>query len=105
MKSGNCGGGTEKGKLLCSTTSVKNSSAFSKVHTCQSFMQKEGETKGICEFATICAPMKKALQGKPLIDTQLGHVICPHPSVNISYLRYQKFDKESLRHNYKEYLE
>lgn len=106
MKCVNCGGKAEEGRLLCpKCLGIENYTQFVSSHVCGSFMQKTGEMDGVCQNAIVCEPMKRALQGQPLIDPQLGHVICPYPSINISYLRYQKFDKDTLKIKYNEYLE
>ena len=106
MKCVNCGLKAEEGKLLCTKCMTADYyTQFVKSHTCSSFTQKEGGIDGVCENAIVCEPMKKALQGLPLIVPQLGHVTCPYPSLNVSYLVYGIFDRESIKRNYKEYLD
>jgi len=106
MKCVNCGRKTEEGKLLCSKCiKIDYYTQFVASHTCNSFFQKEGEMEGVCQNAIVCEPMKNALQGQPLIVPQLGHVTCPHPSLNVSYLVHGRFDRETLKRNYKEYLD
>ena len=105
MKCVNCGEKGEEGKLLSPKYSeIENNTQFVSSYIYGSFMQKTGEMDGVSQNAIVCEPMKRALQGQSLIDPHLGHVTCPYPSVNISYLRYRTFDKETIRPNYKEYL-
>ena len=93
MKCVNCGGKAEEGKSLRpKCLGIEN-------HTCGSFMQKTGEMDGVCQNAILCEPMKRALQGQSLIDPQLGRVICPYPSVNISFLRHLKSDRKLRESN------
>jgi len=75
----------------------------SKVHTCQSFVQKIGEQEGACEFYLACEPIKRALKREALINRNLGHVICPYPEINLS--RYMEVAKEQIKAKYPECLE
>jgi len=103
MKCVSCGNKSEDGHLLCAKCKgVEHRLPNLSVHTCSSFFQKEGEATGICQNAIFCEPMKSALMSKSLIVSQLGHIICPHASINLSYLVYGEFDEETLMKNYKE---
>ena len=106
MKCVNCGKKTDEGRIVCQ--GCRNSDIYNKfltVHTCGSFMQMEGKIEGVCRNVLFCAPIKKALEGEPLIEPWLGHVICPHSSENLIYILHGEFSREDLEHNYKEYLE
>jgi len=94
-----------EGKLICpKCCEIDRYTQFIKAHTCWSFHQLENEYEGVCKNAIVCAPMKNALQSKPFIEPQLGHVICPYYSVNISFLTTNNFSKDLLETNYSEYL-
>ena len=74
MKCVKCGGKAEEGKLLCQKClGIEDPTQFVLSHVCGSFMQKAGEMDGVCQNAIVCEPMKRALQGQPLIDPELGH--------------------------------
>lgn len=107
MKCVHCGSISQEGKLLCQKCMKESEwySQFVKSHTCNSFMPKEGGANVVCKNAISCQPMKKALQEQQLINSQMGHVVCPYPEMNISHLIYNKFSKETLERNYKEYLD
>jgi hypothetical protein len=53
----------------------------------------------------MCEPIKRALKNEPLIVPNLGHVICPYASSNLSRIIYGEFSQEEIKGNYKECIE
>lgn len=100
-----CGEKTAK-KILCSKhLGVDIPLQYLSVHTCTSFKQKDREAQGICEHYLLCTPIKKALKRDFLMSGNLGHVICPHASMNLSKIIYSDVSEEEIRSNYPECLE
>ena len=92
-------------RLLCSKhIGVDLPLRYLSAHTCHSFKQKEGKMKGFCDHYLLCAPIKKALQNE-FIFNNLGHLICPYASLNLSQAIYGKFTKEEIQNNYPECIE
>ena len=92
-------------KILCSKhLGVDTRLPYLSTHICNSFMQKDGEMEGVCTNYLLCAPIKKALKHEMLVNASLGHVICPHASINLSKIIYSAFSEEEIRANYPEYL-
>ena len=52
----------------------------------------------------MCEPIKRALKNEPLMVPNLGHVVCPHASINLSRIIYGEFSEHELR-NYRECLD
>lgn len=106
MKCVSCGKKINDARIVCEgCRSLDRCSKFLIVHTCESFEQMEGKTKGVCRYVLLCEPIKKALKGEALIEPLMGHVVCPHPYENLRYILYGEFSREDLEKNYKEYLE
>jgi len=65
----------------------------------------ENAENGTCANFLLCEPIKRALKSEALIVPNLGHVICPHASINLAKAIYGQFTEEILRTNYPECLE
>jgi hypothetical protein len=100
-----CGAKTENSILCSKHIGVDVPLQYLTVHTCNSFKQKKGDAEGICEFYLLCAPIKKALKHEILMSGNLGHVICPHASMNLGKIIYSDVSEEEIRSNYPECLE
>jgi len=61
------------------------------MHECKSYMQKENASQGVCEFASLCTPMKKALVNEELVVEQLGKIICPYHHINLAQVKNNNF--------------
>lgn len=88
MKCVNCGEKTDKNQIICAKCrGVDSCLHFLTAHVCGSFMQVENDVEGSCRWFLDCEPIKRALKSEALIDSHLGHVICPYASVNLSSLK------------------
>jgi hypothetical protein len=73
-----------------------------KSHTCGSYLQRKGEMTGICNNNLSCKPIKMALKREPFFQPNLGHIVCPHASENISWVMYRDFIDNQIKDNYPE---
>lgn len=100
-----CGEKTNN-KILCSKhIGVDACLQYLTVHNCSSFKQKKEEAEGICEYNLVCTPIKEALKHKILLSSNLGHVICPHASMNLAKVMYSDLSEDEIRGNYPECLD
>lgn len=100
-----CGEKTNK-RLLCSKhMGVDTYLQYLTVHNCNSFKQKKGEPQGVCEHYLLCTPIKRALEREILMDSNIGHVVCPHAEMNLSKIIYSEVSEKEIRSNYPECLE
>ena len=91
-----CGNPTEGNKIICtSCIDTKSAIKYVSVHNCRSFMQMKDAPIGVCQNILLCTPIKKALKNESLF-MQLGHVVCPYASANISYITYRDFSNEEV---------
>lgn len=108
MKCINCGKPTKGNKVVCpSCTNVESHTKYLTAHVCKSFIQIGNAPIGVCMNVFSCEPIKKALKNETLF-TQLAHIICPRPSVNLSYMIQHEFSDDEmdvLKRNYKECFE
>ena len=100
-----CGEKTEKMLLCPKHIGVDTRLQYLTIHNCSSFKQKEGEFGGMCQHYLSCAPIKKALKHEILMSSNIGHVVCPYASINLSKAVYSKVNKEEIGPNYPECLE
>lgn len=100
-----CGERTDKSILCGKHTGVDACLKTMTVHACNSFKQKVGEMDGTCENYLLCAPIKSALKHEMLVTRDLGHVVCPHASTNLSKIIYSDVTEEQIKGNYRECLE
>lgn len=100
-----CGEKTDRSLLCPKHIGVDACLPYLTVHNCQSFKQKKGEAQGICEFCLQCAPIKKALKHEILMNSNIGHVICPYAAENLAQAMYSGVNEEAIRSNYPECLE
>jgi hypothetical protein len=97
-----CGKESDK-KILCNGhMGTDRSLKFLQAHICGSFLQRKGEIEGICNNNLSCKPVKMALKGEPFFQSGLGHIACPHASVNISWVMYNDFIADQIKSNYPE---
>ena len=77
---------------------------YLKSQTCGSFVQRKDDVAGICTNNLSCKPVKMALKGEPFFQLNLGHIVCPHASENISWVMYRDFTEDEVKSNYPECL-
>lgn len=97
-----CGKKTDK-KILCNAhMGTDIPSNYLKSHTCGSFFQRKDEIEGICNNNLTCKPVKMAMKGEPFFQSNLGHIVCPHASINVSWVIYNDFAEDQIKGNYPE---
>lgn len=101
-----CGEKTEK-KVLCKKhiRDTDSLALYVTGHTCHSFFQIKDGVPGMCQNHLLCEPIKRALKGEILIVPNLGHVVCPHPTINLADFVYGKIEEKDIKQNYPECLE
>jgi len=99
----NCGSETKDNLIVCSTcSSVDQYVQFLKGHNCGSFLQKKDDLEGVCSNYFLCSPIKKALKKEALIEVGLGHVVCPHPEINLSRIIHGGIPEKFIENIYSE---
>jgi len=106
MKCVKCGNQTKGNKIVCSSCiNTDVATNYIDAHKCHSFKQMKDAIEGVCQNVFLCQPIKKALKNEMLFERGLGHIVCPYPSINLSYITYNDFsqkDLELLEMNYEE---
>ncbi|GEM_PF-3414213 len=106
MKCVSCGEKKENNQIVCpKCRGVDRRLHFLTAHACRSFVQMENAEKGLCANFLLCEPIKRALKNGALIEPNLGDVVCPHASINLSKAVYGQFAEEMIRMRYPECLE
>lgn len=96
-----CGEKTDKRILCPKHMNADFSLRFLVANNCNSFMQKDGDMQGVCKWHLSCKPIKNALKHEVLLNN-LGHVVCPYASTNLSKIMYSDLNEDEIRNNYPE---